>query len=97
MDDSISPDTASDSLSYGAELPVPIDRLSIGGADPDVGDPVTFKVGGAVTRVVNETVYVRLETINDAPIEAPVVEPDPAVSEEERLRQLSQTVDRGGM
>lgn len=95
MDDSISPDTASDSLTYEAELPVAVDSLSIGGQDPDVGDPVSFKVGGSVTRVVNETAYVRIETINDAPVKAPIVEPNDGVLEEDRLRQLSQTVDSG--
>ncbi len=97
MDDSISPDSASDTLKHNAELPVPVDTLSIGGQDPDVGDPVTFKVGGSITRVVNETAYVRIETVNDLEMRNPIVEPSDGVAESDRLRSLSETLDMGSI
>ena len=97
MDDSVSPDQASDTLSHSAELPVPVDTLAIGDAEPEIGDPVTFRVSGSVTRRVNQTAYVRIETVNDIPLKAPIVEPNDGVDEGDRLRQLSQMVDRSSL
>ena len=97
MDDSISPDQANDTLTHDAELPVPVDTLTIGDAQPEIGDPVTFRVSGSVTRRVNQTAYVRIDTVNDVPLKAPIVEPSDGVDEESRLRQLSQSLDRSSL
>lgn len=90
MDDSISP-PESDKVSANVELPIPIDTLSIGGIAPDVGDSVKIKATCVIVRTANDIAYARLESINDQPVEAPVVEPDPLVSEGERLENLSRS------
>ena len=91
MDDSISPGSDNDSLSQNVELPVSVDTLNIGGIAPDVGDPVKMTVKGTVVRTANGTAWVKIDTINDQPITAPAIEPDPMVSEGDRLRQLSES------
>lgn len=90
-DDSISPGSDNDALSQNVELPVNIDTLHVGGIAPDVGDLVKVTVKGTVTRTANETAWIKVETINDQPFTAPAVDPDPLVSEGERLEQLSRS------
>ena len=90
MDDSISPD-GGDDIKGSVELPVNIDTLHVGGIAPDVGDMVKIKATGVVTRTANNLAYVRIETINDQPMEGPAVEPDPLQSEGDRLEKLSQS------
>ena len=94
MDDSISPSSATDTLKQSAELPVPVDTLAIGEEQPEVGDPVSFRVSGSVKSVVNGVAQVTIELINDMPMKAPIVEPNPAVDEETRLRRLAETIDQ---
>ena len=71
---------------------MPVDTLSVDGIAPDVGDPVTFKVSGSVTRVVNGVAYVKAETDNDQPMPGPIVEPQDGSSEMDRLERLSREV-----
>ncbi len=92
MDDSINPGSGSDKMTTDVELPVEIATLSIDGTAPAVGDPVKLIVRGNVTRVVNDTAYVKPEYINDQPMK-PALDADPMLAEEERLRRLSETTD----
>lgn len=92
MDDTISPSAESDVQTDNVELPVNIDTLTIDGTEPAIGDQVKVVVKGSVTRVVNKVAYVKPETLNDQPMEASILEPDPMESEQNRLRNLSQTV-----
>ena len=91
MDDSISPGADNDTVSSNVELPVNIDTLHVGGIAPDVGDMVKIIVKGSVTRTANETAWIKVETVNDQPYTAPAVDPDPLVSEGERLEKLSRS------
>lgn len=92
MDDSISSDTGTIEANPGnIELPIPIDTLTMGGVAPDVGDPVKIKASCVIVRTTNGIAWGRIETINDLPVEAPIIEPDSLESEGERLRNLSQT------
>ena|SRR5688572_6017917 len=92
MDDSISSEnTDLEANPANIELPIPIDTLTMGGVAPDVGDPVKIKASCVIVRTTNGIAWGRIETINDLPVEAPVIEPDPLVDEGERLRNLSQT------
>ena len=90
-DDSISSSGSSDVASSNTELPMPVATLSVDGIAPDMGDPVTFKVSGSVTRVVNGVAYVKAETVNDQPMPGPVIEPDGS-SEMDRLERLSREI-----
>jgi hypothetical protein len=92
LDSSITPDSSeSDTMSENVELPVDIDTLSIDGTRPAVGDQCDLKVTGTVTRLVNQMAYVKPDTINDQPMPAPAMEPNPALDEGTRLERLSRT------
>ena len=95
MDDSISPGVASSDVASGlTEIPVPVDTLTIGGVDPDKGDPVTVKVDGDVTRIINGVAYVRVKRVNDQPLPGPVVEPTAGGEDEmDRLERLSHQIE----
>ena len=90
MDDSIS-GQSSDTNVANVELPIPVDTITIGGIAPEVGDSVKIKATCTIVRTTNGIAWGRIETINDQPVEAPVVEPDPLVSEGERLESLSRS------
>jgi hypothetical protein len=92
MDDTINPGAGSDTNAANVEIPVNVDTLTIDGTTPAVGDMVKLAIRGPVTRVVNAIAYVKPETVNDQPMPAPALEPDPMEGEGERLRQLSQSV-----
>jgi hypothetical protein len=92
MDDTISPSAESDVQTDNVEIPANIDTLTIDGTEPAIGDQVKLVVKGSVTRVVNKVAYVKPETVNDQPMEASILDPDPMESEKDRLRGLSQTV-----
>jgi hypothetical protein len=56
------------------EMCVPLDALAMPGEDeqltnPEPGDPVTFNVGGKVSRVEGSNAYVTPETVNGKPVE----------------------------
>ena len=92
MDDSVSPDSESSEVaSSNTELPVSIATLEIGGVAPDKGDPVSLSVDGTVTRIVNGVAYVRVETVNDQPLPAAIIEPD-GEDEMDRLERMSREV-----
>jgi hypothetical protein len=67
-DDSITPDNG-DSVS-DSDLAVAIGTLEVDGIRPSVGDEVSCKVKGPITKIVNEVAYVTPETVNDQPIPA---------------------------
>ena len=90
MDDAIS-GPHSDKMSSNVELPIPIATLTIGNIAPEVGDPVKIKATCTIVRTANGIAYGRLDTINDQPIEAPVIEPDPLKDELSRLEEVSQS------
>lgn len=94
-DSAISPSDASDTQNDDVELPVDIDLITIDATQPEVGDMVDLKVGGKITRLVNGVAYVKPDTINNQPMPKTPLEPNPQVSEMDRLEQLSQT--SGGM
>lgn len=96
MDTSVSPDAPIDEASDNVEFPVSVDTLMVGGTAPSVGDTVDVKVGGTVTRVVNKIAYVKPDTVNDQPLPAPPLEPNPQVNEMDRLRNLSKQYGRPG-
>ncbi len=67
MDDTITddePDSDSD------DLAVEIGTLEIDGVRPAVGDTVSLKVKGSISKIVNDTAWVTPETVNDLPIPA---------------------------
>lgn len=92
MDDTISPSAESDVQTDNVEIPVNVDTLTLDGTEPVIGDQVKVVIKGPVTRVVNRVAYVKPDTVNDQPMEASVLEPDPMESEQSRLRNLSQSV-----
>lgn len=97
MDDSITPDAGqADTMSENVELPVDVQSLSIDGISPQVGDQVDLRVSGDVTRIVNNMVYVKPTTINDQPMPATPIEPNPAVDEGSRLESLSRSAGNIG-
>lgn len=89
MDTSIDPAAAADTASDNVELPASVDSLMVDGVRPQVGDQVELRVGGDITRVVNDMAYVKPMTINDQPMEVSPLSPSPAVDEGSRLRDLS--------
>jgi hypothetical protein len=90
-DDSISPGVDTDTKASNVEIPIPIDSLTVGGVEPEVGDPVKVKLTCTVVRTTNGIAWGKIDTINDLPMEAPVNEPNPLESEGDRLRDLSQS------
>jgi len=82
MDDSISPESHSDN--HGT-LPVAIGTLEIEGVRPSVGDVVRLKVMGNITKIVNETAWVKPSTINDSPMASET----PDASEDELIKSAS--------
>lgn len=92
MDDTVTQSADSDVQSDNVELPVSIDTLTIDGTEPSIGDEVKLVVRGPVTRVVNKVAYVKPAMVNDQPMPASVLDPDPMEDEKNRLRQLSQSV-----
>jgi hypothetical protein len=92
MDDTISPSAESDVQTDNVEIPVSVDTLTIDGTEPVIGDQVKVVIKGPVTRVVNRVAYVKPDTVNDQPMAASVLDPDPMESEKDRLRTLSQSV-----
>ena len=96
MDDTIAPAAGADNQVGNAEIPCMVDSLSIDGIAPNVGDRVDIKVSGPVTRVVNKMAYIKPETVNDTPMPADPLEPNPMVDEKDRLRTMSQQTDMMG-
>jgi hypothetical protein len=92
MDDTISPGADSDTQTDNVEIPVNVDTLTVDGTEPVIGDEVKVVIKGPVTRVVNRVAYVKPESVNDQPMPASVLDPDPMESEKDRLRSLSQSV-----
>lgn len=90
------PDDTSDESLANAEFPVPLDTLSVDGTNPAVGDTVSAKIGGTVTRIVNDMAYVKPETVNGEPLPKPPIAPNPAVDEKTRLMNLSKQADASG-
>ena len=50
------------------DLPVPIESLAVDGTRPQVGDHVEVKVGGTISKIVNDNAWVTPATVNDQPI-----------------------------
>lgn len=96
MDTSVSPDAPCDEMSQNVEFPVSADTLAVGGTRPSVGDTADVKVGCIITRVTNDIVWCKPQTVNDLPLPAPPMEPNPEVDEMDRLRKLSQTYGKPG-
>lgn len=96
MDAAIEPAQEEDQQTTEAEIPVSVDSLAIGDTAPEVGDHVTIKVEGSVTRIVNGQAYVRPDTVNDQPLEKPMIKPDPMQAEGDRLRKMSMMSDSQG-
>lgn len=93
MDSSINSDTGTDSSgsSGGSQICAPLDAFSIGGTPPAVGDEVSFKVKGTVSRVDGGNAYVTPQDVNGSPVMQDSMnsgEPD-----EDDLRQNAQNVD----
>lgn len=61
--------TDSPSPQSGDDIGVDLNTLMIYGTRPQVGDKVDLKASGKVTRIENDTAFVQLETVNDAPIQ----------------------------
>jgi len=70
------------------DLPVAIGTLEIDGLRPKVGDPVDLKVSGSITKIVDETAFVKPDTVNDQPM-APKVQ----ATDEQNLRAQAQALD----
>ena len=90
------PEDDGDESLANAEFPVPLDTLSVDGTNPQVGDEVEAKIGGKVTRIVNDMAYVKPETVNGEPLPANPINPNPATDEGTRLRNLSSQADSSG-
>lgn len=86
QDSSLDPgtDTTDDS-----DLAVDIDTLSIDGIRPKAGDSVDLKVKGSITKLVDNTAFVKPKTINDQPIPST----PPQVSDEQELMAGAQAYD----
>jgi hypothetical protein len=101
MPSNISPETDMEDMQEGdetssdMELCVPVDTLAIDGTRPEVGDSVDVKVGGSITRLVNDNAYVKVETVNGTPLPKPPLKPNPNVDEMSRLETLSKQYDQG--
>jgi hypothetical protein len=91
MDAAISPTEGADSENGNVELPVEVDSLAVDGVAPEVGDKVDIKVGGTVTRVVNNIAYVKPEDINGTAMPKPPLETSSDVDELDRLYNMSQS------
>lgn len=70
------------------DLAVAVGTLEIDGIRPKVGDVVDVKVSGTIRKLVDETAFVRPETVNDQPM-PPKVE----ATDEEQLMAAAQTAD----
>jgi hypothetical protein len=70
------------------DLPVSVATLEIDGLRPSVGDPVDLKVSGSITKIVDETAFVRPDTINDQPMP-----PKVQATEDQEMRAAAQKMD----
>ncbi len=70
------------------DLPVSVGTLEIEGVRPKVGDMVDLKVNGSITKIVDETAFVKPTTINDQPM-APEVQ----ATEDQEMRAAAQKMD----
>lgn len=50
------------------DLPVSIGTLELDGLRPKVGDKVDAKMSGTISKIVDETAFVKIETVNDQPL-----------------------------
>ena len=91
MDTSIDSGT-SDGDTQG-DLPVSLDTLTVDGTNPSVGDPIDLKVSGKVTKIVNKTVWVSPEMVNDQPMPADQTD---APQTDEQFMAAAQRADSGG-
>ena len=73
------------------DLPVAIGTLEIDGLRPKVGDPVDAKISGSITKIVDETAFVKVDTINDQPMP-----PKAAATDEQNLMAQAQAMDAAG-
>lgn len=87
MDSTVTPEPGD--VDTGKDIPVHLDSLTIDGVRPESGDMVNLKVSGPVTKIVDEVVWVRPETVNDLPL----VQDVPQVSDEEELMAAAAKAD----
>jgi len=87
MDASVTPDAGE--VESGEDIPVHLDSLTIDGVRPETGDLVTLKVKGPVTKIVDEVVWVKPETVNDLP----KVSATPDVTQDEELMAAAAKMD----
>jgi hypothetical protein len=74
------------------DLPVSVTTLELDGVRPKVGDKVDMKVSGTIRKLVDETAFVKVSTVNDQPLP-----PKLQSTEEEDLMAAAQQVDGAGM
>lgn len=70
------------------DLPVSLGTLEIEGTQPKVGDSVDLKVSGTVSKIVNDTAFVNVISINDQPMP-----PKVQATEEENLMAQAGAAD----
>lgn len=87
MDATVTPEPGD--VDTGNDIPVHLDSLTIDGVRPESGDMVNLKVTGPVTKIVDEVVWVKPETVNDLPL----VQDVPQVSDEEQLMAQAAKMD----
>ena len=95
MDAAIAPPAPSDTRTGDIELPVHIDDLAIDGTPPSVGDIVDIKMGGTVTRVVNDIAWVQPTDLNNKPIPDVPLERNDEMSELDRTYNMSMQTKGG--
>lgn len=87
MDATVTPEPGD--VDTGKDIPVHLDSLTIDGVRPESGDMVNLKVSGPVTKIVDEVVWVKPETVNDLPL----VQDLPQASDEEELMAQAAKMD----
>jgi hypothetical protein len=87
MDSTVTPEPGD--TDTGNDIPVHLDSLTIDGVRPETGDLVNLRVKGPVTKIVDQVVWVKPETVNDLPL----VQDVPQVSDEEELMAAAAKAD----
>lgn len=87
MDSTVTPEPGD--VDTGKDIPVHLDSLTIDGVRPETGDMVNLKVSGPVTKIVDQVVWIKPETVNDLPL----VQDVPQASDEEELMAAAAKAD----
>jgi hypothetical protein len=90
------PDSGSDVIELGDEIPVHLDSLEVDGTRPAKGDEVTLKVTGTISRIEDNCAYVQPESINDSDLSEILAEHSPE-GEDSMMAKLTSQADQANM